>query len=74
MTIAKLVKELCAREGLKKQVEVAQVRELVGHLSDLVFENVVRDPDDEKVYTSPVCNALLANGQRRRRAKRRKNP
>lgn len=38
MTIRKLVNELVKRESLKKQVEIAQVREIIGHLSDMMRE------------------------------------
>lgn len=40
MNIKKLVKELCRREGKKKQVDVAQMTEVVGHLSDILFSEV----------------------------------
>ncbi len=59
MTIASIVKEVCKREGLKKQVQIAQVREIIAHLSDLSAEQ-----------DSEVAVALYKNGARR--AKRRK--
>lgn len=37
MTIAKLAKELCKREGLKKQIDIAQMTELLGHVSDILY-------------------------------------
>lgn len=37
-TINALVKELVKREGLKKQVEIGQVREIVGHMCDIYKE------------------------------------
>jgi hypothetical protein len=38
-TVKALVKELCKREGLKKQVDIAQMNEIVGHLSDIVTQS-----------------------------------
>jgi hypothetical protein len=42
MTFKKLVRELCKREKLKKQVDAAQVTELLGHLADIVYEEYVQ--------------------------------
>lgn len=64
MTINKLVKELCKREGLKKQVDIAQIREIIGHLSDMVHEF-----DD--LYGNDVVGALLENGRKRANRKRK---
>lgn len=60
MTIKALVKELCKREGLKKQMDVAQVSELVGHLSDMFFETEGAGEDKPS-----ISNALFMNGQKR---------
>jgi hypothetical protein len=38
MTPNQLAKELARREGLKKQVDIAQIKELIGHLSDIFYE------------------------------------
>lgn len=40
MKIKKLVKELCRIEGKKKQVDVAQMTEIVGHLSDILYNDI----------------------------------
>ncbi len=37
-TINAIVKEICKREGLKSQTSIANVREIVGIVSDLFFE------------------------------------
>ena len=37
MTIKQLAKELCKREGKKKQVDIAQMTEVLGHLADILF-------------------------------------
>lgn len=38
-TIKGLTLELCRREGKKKQVDIAQMSELLGHLSDIYFQS-----------------------------------
>lgn len=63
MTIKALVKELCRREGLKKQMDVAQVTELVGHLSDMFFEEWVNVGQPNN-YPEAAC-ALTDNGRKR---------
>ena len=37
MTIKKLAVELCKREGLKEQVNIAQTTEVLSHLSDVTY-------------------------------------
>lgn len=61
MTIRKLVNELVKREGLKKQVEISQVREIIGHLSDMMFE--------EDKGLADIYIALIKNGLRRAKKK-----
>lgn len=39
MTLNKLIKEICKREGLKKQTEVAQVREILRIIAELQAES-----------------------------------
>lgn len=53
MTLRKLAKLLCEREGLKKQVTIADMYEILVHLSDVVYE----DPT--------VCDFLLNYGKKR---------
>lgn len=57
MTIKKLAKLLTAREGLKKQVSIADMAEILGHLSDMIFE-------DEERHTG-IYDVLLINGCKR---------
>lgn len=56
--IKHLTRELCRREGLKKQVNIAQVSELVGHLSDLFNESCGSD-------FITLTELLIANGIKR---------
>lgn len=39
MTLRKLAKILTEKEGLKKQVSIANMYEILVHLSDVVFED-----------------------------------
>lgn len=55
MTIRKLALELCRREGRKRQVDIAQMREVLGHLSDMVYGT----------SWSAIFVALIKNGQKR---------
>ena len=61
-TIKQLVKELCKREGLKKQVDVAQISEIVGHLSDIVYEY-------SSAVDFPLYMMLHKNGEKRAKKK-----
>lgn len=56
-----LIRKLCKLEGLKDQVSIAQMSEIVGHISDLVYKG----EDDV------VC-ALIVNGKRRELRRRKK--
>lgn len=58
-TITDLAKELAKREGLKKSVDIAQIRELLGHLSDIYYENF-------------IAYILFNLGEKRAKAKARK--
>lgn len=60
MKINELVKEICKREGLKKSVDVAQVREIVGHISDIFTS-------EEALVLS---NELYKNGVKRAKKKK----
>jgi hypothetical protein len=67
----KLVKELCRREGLKSQTSIANVREIVGHLSDIIYKDLANisfyfeDPD------GVVLRALYVNGHKRSKKKKK---
>lgn len=64
-TINQLVKKLCQLEGLKSQTSVGNVRELVGHLSDILYQDLANinflfdDPE------GVVIKLLYFNGRKR---------
>lgn len=60
-TIKGLAKELCRREGKKKQVNIAQMSETLGHLSDICFA-------DKNEYYS-IVGILYHNGFKRAKKK-----
>ena len=59
MTIQQLSRLLCKREGLKAQVNIAQMNEILGHLSDMHFEEI------EEFGWSVLPSMFYANGARR---------
>ena len=67
MTVKALIRELTLREGLRKKMDIAQVTEIVGHLSDLIFEEF-----QSKVDFSEILGKLLTNGSKRFVAKQKK--
>lgn len=66
MTINKIVLELCKREGLKKKIDIAQMREIVGHLSDMIYEDF-----EGNIVGCSLRNffVLFANGRKRAKKK-----
>ncbi len=66
MTILKLRKELAKREGLKKQVDIAQLSEVLGHLSDMIWEQAGPQEEHEIYWT------LSYNGWKRAKKKAKK--
>jgi hypothetical protein len=56
-TIKALAKELAKREGKKKQVDIAQLTEVLGHLSDMVYEDC------------KAMDILFNNGEKRAKKK-----
>lgn len=60
-TIKELVSGLCKVEGLKSQVEVGDMREIIGHLSDIIFKEIGDD------NLSGAALALWKNGRARTR-------
>lgn len=64
-TINDVVEELCKREGKKRQVNVAQMAEIVGHLSDMFFEAF--SSEDHALPT-----ILILNGNKRAKAKKKR--
>lgn len=66
MTIKQLAVKLCKKEGKKKQVNVAQMHEVLGIVSDILhheWENSVR---------LSVLSVLLNNGAKRAKKKDKK--
>ena len=75
MTINKLVQELAKREGLKKQVDIAQMKEIVGHLSDMVYAELydLNSPFVSMINDMPtITSALYRNGEKRAKKKAKK--
>lgn len=78
-TLRALAVELCRREGLKKQVDIAQMLEILGHLSDIFYEYESIDylyamKNAEIVFKqhhppNDPCDILIANGARRAKKK-----
>lgn len=69
MTPNKLAKELCKREGKKKQVNIAQIKEILGHLADIFW---VEWCDENEIWTSTYRD-LVALGEKRELKKDRAN-
>lgn len=67
-TINALVKELCKREGLKSQTSIGNVREVIGHLADIIHEE--EHGVDE--YGPPSETSVLIYQLGVKRAKRKK--
>ncbi len=59
MTLNKLAKEITLREGKKKQINIAQVKEIIGIISDLVYE----------MKTESLVKKLWDNGEKRAKKK-----
>lgn len=68
MTIKQLAKEIAKREGLKKSVDIAQMQEILGHLSDILFEEFEQDGD----ILGKTSDCLYDNGAKRAQKKRKK--
>ena len=60
MTIKKLAVEIAKREGKKSQARMGDVAEILGILSDIVWEEAETTP--QKMSS---LNALLNNGRKR---------
>ena len=53
-----LSEELTRREGGKVNLSIAQVKEVLAHLSDIIYS-------DDPSQVSASCNLLYENGKRR---------
>ena len=61
ISVRKLASILCKAEGLKKQVSVGNMREILSLLSDLLFD----DLGTEGQHRTGVLYALWDNGRKR---------
>jgi hypothetical protein len=65
-TVKALALELCKREGKKKQVDIAQMSEIVGHLSDIFYEEYLSNIEKPRGQAfSELLHVALSNGQKR---------
>lgn len=64
MNIRKLTSTLAKLEKTKSQAKIQAIRSIVGHLSDMIYE------DDSKYNEDSIFGILFTNGERR--AKRKK--
>lgn len=65
--VSDIAKELAKREGKKKQVNIAQLSEQLGHLSDMIFEQIrsgLRSGD-------LISQILYKNGSRRAKVQKK---
>lgn len=76
MTIKQLAVKLCKKEGLKKQVNVAQMQEVLGALSDLVYAqikkaniDIIENPKQMNFF---IIDVLCLNGAKRAKKKDKK--
>jgi hypothetical protein len=63
MTIKDIVKEIASKEGKLKEVSVGNIREIVGIMSDMIFE----DWGPNGVYIN-----LYKNGRQRAKKKKKR--
>lgn len=77
-TVKSLAKELCKKEGLKKQVNIAQMTEIISVLSDYFFQETM--PCTKSVaktistYTIECTYSLLMVNGAKRFLKAKKKP
>jgi hypothetical protein len=64
-SVKDIAQELAKREGLKKQVNVAQLTEVVAHLSDLIYQQIRMGAGRGEL----ISQVLYKNGSRRAKAK-----
>ncbi len=68
MKVKELVREICLREGLKKSVDIAQVTEIVGHLADVMEEEL---SSSENPTTLSNLLALAEKRAKKKKAKKK---
>ena len=66
MTINKLASEIAKREGKKSQARIGDIREIIGVLSDILYEQYVCDMDEN----ADQIAVLLLSGEKRAKKKR----
>lgn len=76
MTIKQLAKKLCAKEGKRKQVSIAQMSEIISVLSDLIYKQFEK-AHIEIDWCGPkkakfITDLLALNGAKRARKVSRK--
>ena len=64
-TIKAIALEIAKREGKKKQVDIAQITEILGHLSDMSVEIKAVKSQVLIRVNAEVVNSLLLNGANR---------
>lgn len=70
-TIPALAKAICKKEGLKKQVNIAQVTEILGVLGEVLMKETFID--DEGEITCEPLNAIYRMGKKRLDLKEKRN-
>jgi hypothetical protein len=60
MTINKLASLIAKKEGKKTQARIGEVREILGILSDMIYEGA-----------EPICVSLYNNGEKRAKKKKK---
>lgn len=68
MTIKTLAKLIAKHEGKKVQVNIAQINEILGVLSDLVYEKNIND----KYTFAQIFAAIYNNGEKRAKKSKKK--
>jgi len=59
MTFKKLCLQLAKKEGLKKEVNIAQMREILSHLCDIIYDERVDQGYSKTLFL------LITNGEKR---------
>ena len=70
MKIKELVTELCALEGMKSQIQVGDMREVIGKLSDILFSELEFEGDTCIIKFDGAVAALFVNGAKRAKKKK----
>lgn len=68
MTLADLIKFIAGNEGKKSNVKVGDIREIVGILSDLLYD--ISTEEDGDYYLEEFTRTLVLNGKRRKKNKK----